>query len=197
MIYGISRNSLPPRENLHHFIDLGADLVCFSGGKGIQGPQGAGIIAGRGDLIEAVAAQSVPNHGIGRVAKVSKEEVVGQVASLVWWAEQDEEDRMTEHHRKAADMARMIKDLPGATVEVLFPDHYQRPFPTVHVTVSPESGMDGAGLQKALHDGEPGIAAMTHPTNPATVRLDVRLLEDEQIEAIGRRLAEILGGATA
>ena len=107
-------NSLPPRENLHHFIDLGADLVCFSGGKGLQGPQGAGIIAGRQDLIDAVIMQSAPNHGIGRVCKVSKEEVVGQVASLIWWAEQDEEERMIEHHRKSGLLNRMVEDLGGA-----------------------------------------------------------------------------------
>ena len=93
-------NCLPPRENLYRFIDLGADVVCFSGGKGIQGPQGSGIIAGSQDIIDSIAMQSAPSHGIGRVAKVSKEEVVGQIASFIWWVEQDDEERMTEHHRK-------------------------------------------------------------------------------------------------
>ena len=87
---------------------------AFSGGKGLQGPQGAGIIAGRQDLIDAVIMQSAPNHGIGRVCKVSKEEVVGQVASLIWWAEQDEEERMIEHHRKSGLLNRMVEDIGGA-----------------------------------------------------------------------------------
>ena len=186
-------NSLPPRENLHHFIDLGADLVCFSGGKGLQGPQGAGIIAGRQDLIDAVIMQSAPNHGIGRVCKVSKEEVVGQVASLIWWAEQDEEERMIEHHRKSGLLNRMVEDIGGAKTEVVFPDHSQRPYPTVHVSPMPHSGMTGAQLLTALRSGDPPIAGMTHPTDPNTIRLDVRLLEDDEIKAIGTRLSELLG----
>lgn len=186
-------NSLPPRENLHHFIDLGADLVCFSGGKGIQGPQGSGIIAGRQDLIDAVAMQSAPNHGIGRVCKVSKEEVVGQISSLIWWAEQDEEERMTEHHRKSGLLHNMVKDLPGANSEVVFPDHSQRPYPTVHVGPLPHMGMTGQDLLTALRSGDPPIAGMTHPNDPNVVRLDVRLLEDEEIEAIGTRLTELFG----
>ncbi len=188
-------NSLPPRENLYHFIDLGADLVCFSGGKGIQGPQGSGIIAGRQELIDAVAMQSSPNHGIGRVCKVSKEEVVGQVASLIWWAEQDAEDRMTEHHRKSGMLLDVVKDLPGAESRVVFPDHYQRPYPTVHVKPAQESDMSGEELRMALRNGEPAIAGMTDPGDPDVVRLDVRLLEDEEIRQIGDRLSEIFAGA--
>ncbi len=184
-------NSLPPRENLHRFIDLGADLVCFSGGKGIQGPQGAGILAGRADLIEAVGMQSAPNHGIGRVCKVSKEEVVGQVASLMWWADQDEEDRMTEHHRRSGMMADMLRDIPNVSLEIVFPDYNQRPYPTVHLTTLPDSGLSGRELLKLLHDGDPAIAAMSHHADPNTIRLDVRLLEDNEIEQISERLHEI------
>ena len=186
-------NSLPPRENLYRFIDLGADLVCYSGGKGLQGPQGSGIIAGRADLIEAVSMQSAPNHGIGRVCKVSKEEIVAQIASLIWWEEQDEEERMTEHHRKSNLLAQLTRALPNATTDVVFPDHYQRPYPTVHVRALPGSGLDGARLRGALRDGDPPIAAMAHPSDSAAIRLDVRLLADDEIRAIGERLNEILG----
>lgn len=185
-------NSLPPKENLHHFIDLGADMVCFSGGKGLQGPQGAGILAGRADLVDAARRQSAPNHGIGRICKVSKEEVVGQIASLIWWAEQDEEERMTEHHRRTGMMAGLIKNLSDVSVETVFPDYSQRPYPTVHVTVSPESSLTGAKLRQLLHDGDPAIATMTHHQDPNTIRIDVRLLEDGEIIAIAERLTEIL-----
>lgn len=185
-------NSLPPRENLHRFVDMGADIVCFSGGKGLQGPQGAGIIAGRRELIEAVAMQAAPTQGIGRVAKVSKEEIVGQIAALTWWAEQDDEERLMEHHRKAGLLAGALKGLPDAHVEVVFPDHYQRPYPTVHVKALPASGMKAKAVLDALHSGDPAIAGMGH-SDPAVVRLDVRLCEDAEIEAIGRRVREIFG----
>ncbi len=190
-------NSLPPRSNLHHFIDLGADLVCFSGGKGLQGPQGAGILAGRSDLIEAVAMQTAPNHGIGRICKVSKEEIVGQLASLIWWAEEDDEDRLTEHHRLSGLLKGQIDDLPGASIEVVFPDYNQRPYPTVHLTLADETGMTGADLLRELHDGEPAIAAMSHHSNPQTIRLDVRLLREDEIASIAGRLREILSARSS
>ncbi len=183
-------NSLPPRENLNRFIDLGADIVCFSGGKGLQGPQGAGIIAARREIIESVAMQAAPTQGIGRVGKVSKEEIVGQIAALTMWAEQDDEERMTEHHRKARLLADAVRGLRNADVTIVFPDHYQRPYPTVHVKALPASGMNAKAVLDALHAGEPAIAGMGH-SDPAVVRLDVRLCEETEIKAVAKRLQEI------
>jgi uncharacterized pyridoxal phosphate-dependent enzyme len=73
---------LPPRDNLRKYLRQGADLVNFSGGKGIRGPQSTGILAGRKDLIRAAALNASPNQGIGRPSKTSKEEIVGLVTAL-------------------------------------------------------------------------------------------------------------------
>ena len=187
-------NCLPPRENLYRFIDIGADVVCYSGGKGIQGPQGSGIIAGDQDLIDAIAMQSAPSHGIGRVAKVSKEEVVGQVASFIWWANQDDEERLTEHHRKTAMLHTGVTDLAMvADSYIEFPDEDNRPMPNVHVEVDPATGKDAQWLIDELRNGDPAIATSGHATNPQIVRIDVRICEEEEIAEISRRLSEILG----
>ena len=114
-------NHLPPKENLWRYIEDGAALVAFSGGKGLQGPQGSGILAGRADLMEAVAMQASPTQGIGRVCKVSKEEVVAQVAALIWWAEQDDEARLAEHHRKTQKLVDLAQGLTGASAEPELP----------------------------------------------------------------------------
>jgi len=98
--------ALPPRTNLHALIDAGADLVVFSGGKAIRGPQSTGILCGRRDLIAAAAVQmldmdehwelweppadfidksklpGMPRHGIGRALKVSKEEILALLTAL-------------------------------------------------------------------------------------------------------------------
>jgi len=74
----------------------------------------------------------------------------------------------------------------------VFPDHFQRPYPTVHVVLSPGAGLAGADLRTALLDADPSIAAMSHPFDPAATRFDVRLLRDDEIRTIGRRLTEIL-----
>ena len=187
-------NALPPRENLHRFIDLGADVVCFSGGKGIQGPQGSGVIAGSQDIIDSIAMQAAPAHGIGRVAKVGKEDIVGQITSLVWWAAQDDEERLTEHHRKSANLHNQVKHLSNVSNSYIeFPDEDNRPMPNVHVTVPAESGLDGASLLAELRSGDPPIAAMAHPRDSQTIKLDVRLLEEDEIQTIADRLHEILG----
>src|SRR5947199_2280431 len=85
---------LPPRENLTKFIRLGADLVSFSGGKGIRGPQSTGMLLGRRDLIRAVAANASPNQAIGRAAKTSKEEIAGLVVALELFMAEDERAEM-------------------------------------------------------------------------------------------------------
>jgi L-seryl-tRNA(Ser) seleniumtransferase len=186
-----SSNALPPRENLWKFIDWGADLVAFSGGKGLRGPQGSGILAGRRELIEAAAMQAAPTQGIGRVAKVSKEEVVGLVAALEWWAEQNDETRLTEERRKAQLLADHIGRLRNGRVELLYPDHLGRLFATVWVRIDRGTGMTAADLLKRLYDGDPPIAAMGH-SDPHVARFDVRLCEDAEIEAVAARVREVL-----
>ena len=68
---------LPPRANLYRYVRAGADMVVYSGGKGVRGPQGSGILVGRADLFEAAAAQASPAQFLGRGMRVSKEEIIG------------------------------------------------------------------------------------------------------------------------
>jgi len=85
---------LPPRENLTKFLRRGADLVSLSGGKGIRGPQSTGILAGRRDLVRAVALNASPNQALGRAAKTSKEEIAGLVTALELFMAEDEAAEM-------------------------------------------------------------------------------------------------------
>jgi L-seryl-tRNA(Ser) seleniumtransferase len=183
-------NNLPPRRHLHRYIDAGAALVAFSGGKGIRGPQGSGILAGRRDLIEAVAMQSAPTQGIGRVAKVSKEEVVGLVTALELFAAQDEEELLTEQRRRAQMLADMVDGYPDSGADVMFPDHAGRIYPTVMLDVG--DGRTAEGVIEELRNGDPAVAAMIFADDPKVVRFDVRLCEEWEIEAIAGRLKEIL-----
>ncbi|MFB6300022.1 MAG: aminotransferase class V-fold PLP-dependent enzyme [Halobacteriales archaeon] len=120
--------TLPPKENLRRYIDAGADLVAFSGGKAIRGPQATGILAGRADLIRSVACQQldwdvtdtvwdppeslfgdtsptgIPRLGIGRGFKVGTEELVGLLRALECYLEEDEQ----ELHETLLDRAMMI-----------------------------------------------------------------------------------------
>jgi L-seryl-tRNA(Ser) seleniumtransferase len=185
-------NNLPPKRHLWRYIDAGATLVTFSGGKGIRGPQGSGILAGRADLIEAAALQSAPTQGIARVAKVSKEEVIGLVTALEMYAAEDEEGLLSDQRARADMLFGRLHGVAGASIELLDPDHMGRLYPTVWLTVDPESGKTADDVLAELEDGDPSIAAMSY-ADPQVVRLDVRLCEEWEIGAIADRLREILG----
>ena len=136
---------LPPASNLRRFIAEGADLVVFSGGKAIRGPQGTGILAGRRDLIAAAALQNMdmditldlwsapeslvprdglpglPQHGIGRPCKVGKEEVVALLVALQLFVEADFEREERRLRRIARDLLRRMRGIPNIRLE--FVDH--------------------------------------------------------------------------
>ncbi|MEX0763093.1 MAG: aminotransferase class V-fold PLP-dependent enzyme [Dehalococcoidia bacterium] len=83
---------LPPADNLTRYIDEGADLVTFSGGKGVRGPQSTGILAGRADLVEAARLNMSPHASVGRACKVAKEEIAGLLAALERFVSMDHEE---------------------------------------------------------------------------------------------------------
>ena len=80
---------LPPAENIRNYLDMGADLVVFSGGKEIRGPQASGIIVGKKELIEACHKNCCPNYSIGRSMKISKESIAGLVAAIELFTSRD------------------------------------------------------------------------------------------------------------
>ena len=96
---------VPPRSNLTKFISMGADMVAFSGGKGIGGPQSTGILAGKKDYIDAAFKNSLNLHSpiacIGRPMKVSKENIIGLVTALELYIDSDEESVYNSWRKKS------------------------------------------------------------------------------------------------
>lgn len=187
-------NTLPPAEHLHSFTDDGADLVAFSGGKGLRGPQGSGILTGRADLIEAARMQSAPVQGIGRPMKVSKEEIVGLLTALEVWAARDHDRDLADAGRRTDLVVEAVAGLPGVHGEHRFPDHIGRPYPTAFVHLDPGTGLTGAQVVERLLAGEPSIAVMSH-TDPYVVRVDARVLSDDAAATVARRIREVLAPA--
>jgi len=104
-------SELPPAANLNRWSR--ADLVVFSGGKGILGPQSSGILAGRKDLIDAAIIHSSPNPNVGRGMKVGNEEIVGLVVALDRYATLDHETVQETWNKKARYMAETLQGIPG------------------------------------------------------------------------------------
>jgi L-seryl-tRNA(Ser) seleniumtransferase len=148
---------LPPRENLTKFLRLGADLVSFSGGKGIRGPQSTGIVAGRRDLVRAVALNASPNQALGRAAKTSKEEICGLVVALECFMAEDEKAEMKRYTELCTTIVEALADIPGLRV-VVEQDPVNRVLPHAVVYFTPEwVGPSGHAVQVALAQGEPHI----------------------------------------
>ncbi|HEY2996608.1 MAG TPA: aminotransferase class V-fold PLP-dependent enzyme [Methylomirabilota bacterium] len=148
---------LPPRENLLKFLRQGADLVSYSGGKGIRGPQSTGILAGRRDLIKAVALNASPNQALGRAAKTSKEEICGLVVALECFLAEDEKAEMKRYHDVCTTIVERLADIPGIRA-VVEQDSVNRVLPHAVVYFTPEwVGPSGHAVQVALAQGEPHI----------------------------------------
>jgi len=148
---------LPPRENLIKFLRQGVDLVSYSGGKGIRGPQSTGILAGRRDLVRAVALNASPNQALGRAAKTSKEEICGLVVALECFLAEDEKAEMKRYHDVCTTIAEGLADIPGLRA-VVEQDGVNRVLPHAVIYFTPEwVGPSGHAVQVALAQGEPHI----------------------------------------
>ncbi len=191
---------LPPPENLTKFIAQGADMVSFSGGKGVLGPQSTGILAGRADLIEAAYANSAPNSdAIGRAAKVCKEEIAGLITALEMFVDTDFDAVAANWRAKAAHVTERLGDIPGiearlfeaqpemedvwsnyARAEIRFTSQWRGP--------SVESAV------RMLEDGDPGIR-LNDMARKDTLTFFPANVRDGEEEIVANRLREILTGS--
>jgi L-seryl-tRNA(Ser) seleniumtransferase len=154
---------VPPRDNLFAYLRGGADLVVYSGGKGIRGPQSTGILAGRRDLIRAAALNASPNQAIARAAKTSKEEIVGLVTALELFLAEDEKAEMERYREVCAAIVDAVRDIPGVRA-VVEQDPVNRVLPHAVVYFEPSwTGRSGRAIQLALAAGEPHIYVQQGP----------------------------------
>ena len=188
---------LPPPENLTKFIDQGADLVSFSGGKGVLGPQSTGILAGRADLIEAAYANSAPNsESIGRAAKVCKEEIAGLVTALEIFVDTDFDAVQANWRAKCAHVADHLQGIDGLTVELMEarPELDEPDSNTARARVQMTPSWTGPSLDRIgqmLEDGDPGIRVRVSQIDSSFSFIPVNVRDGEE-EIVANRLREIL-----
>ena len=110
---------IPPASNLKKFLAMGADLVAFSGGKNLRGPQCSGLLLGRKDLIEAAYVNSAPNNHFARIAKVGKEEIVGLLTAVELALKRDEEGARRTQEAMLKRVAQLVADVPTVKTEFI------------------------------------------------------------------------------
>ncbi len=197
---------VPPISNLWNYTKMGFDLVTFSGGKGIRGPQNAGLLLGRKDLIVAAAANDCPNdRSIGRGMKVAKEQIVGMVAALDWFLDQTDEGLEAEGRRRSAVIAAALRSLPTVTTEIFIPPianrvpHLMIRYDQTRIAIKPVNVADA--LRKGtpsieLNPGtghERGAAGLISDAN--TIVIGPWMMNPGEDAIVGRRLHEVLKAA--
>ena len=182
---------LPPRANLYRYIQAGADMVVYSGGKGIRGPQGSGVLVGRADLIEAAAAQANPAQFLGRGMKVAKEEIIGLVASLAAFVEEDEDVETSAYRQMMQRVVDALVEIPGLEI-TLRHDRYNYLIPCAVIEFTDEwRGPSRDAIAAAMERGNPQVY-LHQLGGPHELAVDPLNLTEEDTEVVIRRLREEL-----
>ena len=205
---------LPPVENLQRFIQTGADLVAFSGGKAILGPQGSGILCGRRDLIAAAALQhldqdiliqqwqapaalfrginlrGLPQHGIARPCKVGKEQIVGLLVALQRFVNHDHEQQHNEWRARLEELAASLS-LPQAQLSVTI--DVDRGIPLLELRLLQGQRQQALDIMLKLQNGEPSIHADPARLQDGIILFNPTCLQTHDYQLIAARLKQLLG----
>src|SRR5499433_1279469 len=148
----------PPVSHLWDYANLGYDLIAFSGGKAIRGPQCAGLLIGRKDLVTYAALNNSPHEDtIGRSQKVGKEEIVGMIKALELYLKEDHEALNKEWQRRLEFVSAHITKVPGVTTEYHVPEIANH-VPFMSISWDPAKvKLDPKDAHKQLREGKPSI----------------------------------------
>jgi L-seryl-tRNA(Ser) seleniumtransferase len=206
---------VPPRENLSRFVETGADMVVFSGGKGIRGPQTTGFVAGTREHVASIAAQhldmhvandlwdpptelldrdrldGVPRQGIGRPLKVGKEELVGAIRALELFVEADHGQREANWIDLAEAMAQRLAEA-GLDVRVTSPSGTSVAPEVVVDVAGSDVGIDATDLARTLRDEDPRVHVGTDDLPDGELVVNPMCLDGSEAEyAIDRIVANV------
>jgi uncharacterized pyridoxal phosphate-dependent enzyme len=181
---------VPPVENLWKYTDMGFDLVCFSGGKGLRGPQSAGLLLGKKKYIDAARLHAPPRGDtVGRGMKVNKEEILGMLATVEAYLANDHEmewklwEKQIQHIHDAAAWA------PGVKAEIHVPDVANH-VPSLRISFDPDkTGMTADKLRQELRDGHPSIETVGGKDD---VGITTWMMQPGQERIVASRIREIL-----
>jgi L-seryl-tRNA(Ser) seleniumtransferase len=207
---------VPPRENLSAFVEAGADMVVFSGGKAIRGPQTTGILAGKreyvrsaslqhldmhvaesvwdppSELFDAESLAGVPRQGIGRTLKVGKEELVGLIAALEAFVEEDQAALDAEWERRLDVVADELADCDGLSLR-REPGGKLMVAPELRVEVHPDAaGVDAVELVGSLRREDPRIFVGSDELQDDLFAVNPMCLDDEEAAYVAERIRSYL-----
>jgi uncharacterized pyridoxal phosphate-dependent enzyme len=207
---------IPPADNAKLYAKMGIDLYCFSGGKGLRGPQCSGLLLGRKDLIEAALLNCSPREGaVCRPMKVGKEEIIGCLTALETWLKIDEKKLYAEWQTRIDRIRKIVDTVPGVKTDVYVPEDGNR-YPTLKVSWDQEAwkfsiadcvgqlrasnpvievlGNDNPSLVTAVREGNPKPTAKERKA-PDHIELVSMTIKPGEEMIVGQRLRTILRAA--
>jgi uncharacterized pyridoxal phosphate-dependent enzyme len=180
---------LPPPENLSYYTKQGADLVAFSGGKGLRGPQNAGLLLGRKDLVDMAALYQSPYSGLGRDLKVAKETMIGMVAAVERYLKVDHEAEWNFWKSQVDLIKREMDKVPGIETGYV-PKEVTNHVPRLWVRWDEKAfNFSWDDCVKALQEGEPSVVALRTPLG---VTIVTWMMAPGEEAIVAQRLKEVL-----
>jgi D-glucosaminate-6-phosphate ammonia-lyase len=184
--------TVPPVENIFKLVKYGFDLICFSGGKGFRGPYSAGLLLGRGDLIEAARLNASPNDDtIGRGMKVSKEEILGMMVAVEVSLKHDYEAEWKTKRKWIEHIADEVTSIPGIKAEIFMPEiaehhpHLRFQWDKSALKISPSE------VVIQLREGDPSIEVSSLSLTGGKFELSPWEMQFGETKRIAQRLREI------
>ena len=198
---------VPPISNLWKYTEMGFDLVTFSGGKGLRGPQCTGLLLGRKDLIDAARKNNSPNSNtIGRGMKVAKEEIVGLVAAVDWFLKQDDAAIEAQCRQRADRIAKHLSGIPTVQTQIFVPEIANH---VPHLLITYDQSrikITGAEVMQKMRGGKPRIelnpstggapASAGLPGGANTIVVGVWMLQPGEDTIVAQRLHDVLQQAS-
>ena len=185
---------VPPVENLFKYTKMGFDLVCFSGGKGLRGPQSAGLLLGRKDLIAAARLNAAPRGDtVGRGMKVNKEETLGMLVALENFLERDHKADWELWDSQVKHIRDVVGSVDGVTPEIHVPEIANH-VPSIKIGWDQEKiKMDGNEVREKLRMGHPSIQTVG---DKESLGITTWMLIPGEERIVATRIKEILSGDT-
>jgi len=198
---------VPPISNLWNYTAMGFDLVAFSGGKGIRGPQCTGLLLGKKDLIDAAQLNNSPySNTVGRGMKVGKEEIIGLVAAVDWFLEQDDAAMEAEFRKRAAVIAERVQNVLSVEAKIFIPPVANH---VPHLLITYDLNrikLTATEVMQKMREGTPrielnpstggGPASAGLPGGSNVIVVGVWMLQPGEEDIVGRRLHEVLAQNT-
>ncbi|MCW5516494.1 aminotransferase class V-fold PLP-dependent enzyme [Muriicola sp. Z0-33] len=181
---------VPPVDNLFKFTKMGFDLVAFSGGKGIRGPQSAGLLLGKRAYIEAARMHTPPRGTtIARGMKVNKEEVLGMMVALEMYLQKDHEKEWELWERQIKLISDSALAVEGVETEIHVPPHANH-VPSLRIKWDQKLvGISPEDARKKLMDGHPAISTVG---NKEMIGITTWMMDPGQERIVAKRVREVL-----